>query len=145
MALYVKNPQQLLALIDMKHDMMTRVSGIDISLSMKQLLEKFFEVEDFTLLQKNLKHEVVFMVDNLDLTSPDITMILSESDKAAFTPKEEPRFTVAKDGFIFIANSQLRIDQLVNLSKKDSLSEALDFQYVWWKKSSQVQDAFFFV
>ena len=145
MALYVKNPQQLLALIDMKHDMMTRVSGIDISLSMKQLLEKFFEVEDFTLLQKNLKHEVVFMVDNLDLTSPDITMILSESDKAAFTPKEEPRFTAAKDGFIFIANSQLRIDQLVNLSKKDSLSEALDFQYVWWKKSSQVQDAFFFV
>ena len=85
------------------------------------------------------------MVDNLDLTSPDITMILSESDKAAFTPKEEPRFTAAKDGFIFIANSQLRIDQLVNLSKKDSLSEALDFQYVWWKKSSQLQDAFFFV
>ncbi len=145
MVLYIKNPQNILAILDTKSDTISRISGVDTSVEIKKLLKKFFEVQDFTILEKNLKHEVVFLVDNLDLTAPDITMILSKDDKAAFTPREEPRFTHSKDGFIFIANSQVNLDRLINLTKKDSLSEAPDFQYVWWKKSSLLKDAFFFV
>jgi hypothetical protein len=145
MVLYIKNPENLFALLSEKTNTSTRISWVDISESVKEALKQFLEVKDFSLIEKNLKHETAFVIDNLDLTSPDITMIVSESDRDALAPSAVARVVGSKDGFIFIAKSKSTIDRLMNLDRKDSLSEAPDFHYVWWKKASIIRDAFFFV
>lgn len=145
MVLYVKNPQDLFELLSIKSNTTTRISGIDVSDTVKKTLQDFFELKDFSTLEKNLKHELALVIDNLDMTTPDITMILSESDRAALSPTAKARVVGSKDGFIYIASSKVNIDRMMNLEKKNSLTDAPDFHYVWWKKSSLIRDAFFFV
>lgn len=145
MVLYIKNPQDLFDLLSIKSNTTTRISGIDVSDTVKKTLQNFFELKDFTTLEQNLKHELALVIDNLDMTTPDITMILSEADRAALSPTAKARVVGSKDGFIYIASSKTNIDRMMNLEKKNSLADAPDFHYVWWKKSSLIRDAFFFV
>ncbi len=145
MVLYAKNPQDLLALLSVESNTSTRISGIDVSLTVKKALQDFFELQEFTTLEKNLRNEMVLVVDNLDMTAPDITMIISEADKTALSPTAQARVVGSKDGYIYISSSKVNIDRLMNLKKEDSLSDAPDFHYVWIKKSSLIRDAFFFV
>ena len=145
MVLYVKNPQDLLSLLNTQSNTTSRLSGIDVSDSIKKVIQTFFELEDMSQIEQNLKSDLIFIVDNLDITAPDVTMILSESDKAALSPTAQARVVGSKDGFIFVASSKARVNSLIELPVDISMAKASDFQYVWTKKSTQIQDAFLYV
>ncbi len=145
MVLYVKNPTNLIEILNQKSNTSNRLSGIDASESIKKFMLTFFELKDFEQLQKNLKHEMAIVVNNLDATAPDMIVILSEADKDALSPTTKARVVWSKDGYIFIANSKESLEWLTNLAIEKSMKNAPDFHYVWWKKSKQIQDAFIFV
>lgn len=145
MVLYVKNPTNLLDILDQKSNTTNRLSGFDVSQSIKEFITTFFEIEDFTNIQKNLKHEMAVVVNNLDATAPDIVFVLSQEDKDALSPTLKTRVIGSKDGYIFIASSKQSIEKITGLTPEKSMKNAPDFQYVWWKKSQKVNDALMFV
>ena len=143
--LYIENPQNLFALLETKSNTTTRLSGMDVSQSVKEMIQNFFELDDFSTLEKNLQHEALLVIENLDLSAPDITLILSESDRAALSPSAKARVVGSKDGFIYVSNSKSTIDRFLSLGEDKSLSLAPDFRYVWQKKSELIEDAYMFV
>ncbi len=145
MVLYVRNPANLIDLLNQKSNTTQRLSGIDVSDSIREFMKTFFELEKFEQIEKNLKHDMAIVVNNLDATAPDIIIILSESDRAALSPTGKARVVGSKDGYIFIASSKESLEKLTNLTVEKSMSKAPDFQYVWWKKSALVRDALMFV
>lgn len=108
-------------------------------------MRSFFELQDFDQLQKHLQHEMAVIVDNLDITAPDVVIILSEADREALSPTGKARVVGSKDGYIYIANSKDSLDRVMNLAPAQSVAKSPDFHYVWWKKSPILQDALFFV
>ena len=54
MVLYVRNPTNLLDILDQKSNTTTRLSGLDVSQSIKHFITTFFEIQDFTKIQKIL-------------------------------------------------------------------------------------------
>jgi hypothetical protein len=145
MALYVKNPANLFDLLNQKSNTSQRLSGLDVSESIKGFMKTFFELKDFEQIEKNLTHEMAIVVDNLDATAPDMVLILSEADRAALSPSAKARVVGSTGGFIFIANSKESLDRFIALDAAKSLRDASDFHFVWWKKSAKIQDAFVFV
>lgn len=145
MVLYVRNPANLLDILNQKSNTSTRLSGVDVSESIRKFMMTFFELENFDQIQSHLKNEMAIVVNNLDATAPDIVVILSEADRDALSPTAKARVVGSKDGFIFIASSKESLEQLTNLTAEKSLSSAPDFRYVWTKKSQKIQDAFMFV
>jgi hypothetical protein len=143
--LYIKNPQNLFALLDTKSNTSTRLSGMDVSQSVKEMIQNFFELDDFSTLEKNLQHEALLVIENLDFSAPDITLILSEDDRAALSPSAKARVVGSKDGYIYVSNSKSTIDRFMNLTQEKSLSLAPDFRYVWNKKSELIKDAYMYV
>jgi hypothetical protein len=91
MVLYIKNPQNLIALLNQKSDTTGRLSGIDVSEDIKAAMIEFFELKNFGDIEKNLTHEMAIAIDTLDATSPDIVLILSEADRAALSPSAKAR------------------------------------------------------
>lgn len=118
---------------------------MDVSQSVKQTIQDFFELKDFSTLEKNLQHESLLVIENLDFSAPDITLILSEEDRAALSPSAKARVVGSKDGFIYVSNSKATIDRFMNLSEATSLLNSPDFRYVWAKKSGLIKDAYMFV
>lgn len=145
MVLYVRNPANLIDLLNQKSNTSQRLSGIDASESIREFMKTFFELEKFEQIEKHLKHDMAIVVNNLDATTPDIVIILSESDREALSPTGKARVVGSKDGYIFIASSKESLEKLTSLTVEKSMSKAPDFQYVWWKKSSLVKDALMFV
>ena len=145
MALYIKNPANLIDILNQKSSTSQRLSGIDVSESIRTFMKTFFELEKFDQIEKNLKHEMAIVVNNMDATAPDIVIILSESDKAALSPTAQARVVGSRDGYIFIASSKESLERFTGLIIENSLKNAPDFQYVWWKKSALVKDAMMFV
>lgn len=145
MVLYIRNPANLIDILNQKSNTSQRLSGLDVSESIKGFMKTFFELDDFEQIQKNLKNEMAIVVNNLDATAPDIVIILSESDRDALSPTAQARVVGSKDGYIFVASSKDSLERLTNLPIENSLKEAPDFHYVWWKKSTLVQDAMMFV
>lgn len=145
MVLYVKNPANLIEILNQKSNTSQRLSGFDVSESIKDFILTFFELKNFEQIQNNLKSEMAIVVNNLDATAPDIVLIMSESDRGALAPTAKARIVESKDGLIYMANSRASIDRLISLSPEKSLRDASDFHYVWWKKSAMIRDAFMFV
>ncbi len=145
MVLYVRNPVNLIELLNQKSDTTTRLSGIDTSESIRDLMKSFFELQNFDQIEKNLQHEMAIVVNNLDMTAPDVIIILSEADRAALSPTAKARVVGSKNGWIFIASSKDAIERLTSLSVEKSMRNAPDFHYVWTKKSALIRDAFVFV
>lgn len=107
-------------------------------------MSKWLEIENFSQIQKHLKHESVIVLTNLDPTTPEITFIISEKDRDALSWDGKSVIVKQQDGYIYISSSQAVLDNIANLKSSDSLAESDDFHYVWWK-SSRIQDAFVFV
>lgn len=145
MVLYIKNPVNLIDILNEKSNTSQRLSGIDVSESIRTFMKTFIELEKFDQIEKNLKHEMAIVVNNMDATAPDIVIILSESDKAALSPTAQARVVGSRDGYIFIASSKESLERFTSLTIENSLKNAPDFQYVWWKKSTLVKDAMIFV
>ena len=145
MVLYVKNPQDLIDILNQKSNTSNRLSGIDVSESVKDFMKAFFELQNFDQIEKHLKHEMAVVVNNLDATAPDVVIILSEADKEALSPTAKARVVGSKDGYIYIASSKDSLDRVMHVTLEKSLTRSSDFQYVWWKKSAKVQDALLFV
>ncbi len=145
MVLYVRNPANLMDIMNQKSNTSNRLSGIDVSESIRNFMKTFFELEKFEQIEKHLKHDMAIVVNNLDATAPDIVIIISETDREALSPTGRARVVGSKDGFIFIASSKESLEKLTSLSVEKSLKSAPDFYYVWWKKSALVKDALMFV
>lgn len=145
MVLYVRDPANLLDILNQKSNTTTRISGVDVSESIRKFMMTFFELENFDQIQSHLKNEMAIVVNNLDATAPDIVVILSEADRAALSPTAQARVVGSKDGWIFIANSKETLERFTGLSPEKSMKNAPDFQYVWTKKSQKIHDAFIFV
>ena len=143
-SLYIKNPQNLLSILDQPSSGL-QLGGIDSSKKIKEYMSKWLEIEDFSQIQKNLKHESAIVLTNLDPTTPEVTFILSEKDRDALSGDSKTSIIKQQDGYIYVSSSQAVIDTIAGLKSSDSLLEADDFQYVWWKKSAKIQDAFVFV
>ncbi len=145
MVLYVKNPENLIDLMNQKWNTSQRLSWIDVSESIRNFMKTFFELEKFEQIEKHLKHEMAIVVNNLDATAPDVVIIISSLDKEALSPTGKARVVGSKSGYIFIASSKESLEKLTNLTVEKSLKNAPDFHYVWWKKSALVKDALMFV
>jgi hypothetical protein len=145
MVLYVRNPANLLDILSAKSDTTARLSGIDVSESIRGFVQTFFELQNFEKIEKNLKHEMAVVVNDLDATAPDIVIILSESDRDALAPTAKARVVGSRDGYIYIASSKVSLDHVMGLQSAQSMRDAPDFQYVWTKKSALVKDALVFV
>ena len=118
---------------------------MDVSQSVKLAIQEFFELKDFSTLEANLKHESLLVIENLDFSAPDVTLILSEDDRAALSPSAKARVVGSKDGFIYVSNSKTTIDRFMGLESNKSLSASPDFRYVWTKKSALIKDAYMYV
>jgi hypothetical protein len=132
--LYIKNPVSLIEILNMDSDTTARITGTDVSTSIKKLIQTFFEMEDTSRLEENLKHEAVLVIDSLDFTSPDVVMILSESDRDALSPTAKARVVASQSGYIYIANSKTTLDRFKKFDTTRSMKNADDLHYVWWKK-----------
>jgi hypothetical protein len=91
MVLYVRNPANLLDILNQKSSTSQRLSGIDVSESIRGFVQTFFELEKFDQIEKYLQHDMAIVVNNLDATAPDIVIIISESDKGALSPTAKAR------------------------------------------------------
>ena len=58
--LYVRNPVNLIEIMNQKELTTQQLSGIDISEKIRELMRTFFELEKFDQIEKNLKHEMEF-------------------------------------------------------------------------------------
>lgn len=145
MVFYIKNPTSLIDVLNQKSKTSQRLSGIDASEGVKEFMKTFFELEKFDQIEEHLKHEMAIVMNNLDATAPDIVIILSESDREALSPTAKARVVGSKDGYIYIASSKESLERTMNLLPENSLKNAPDFHYVWWKKSTLVKDAMMFV
>lgn len=145
MVLYIKHPDELLTLLDEQEFTTTLTTGIDPSETVKKFIRSFFALQDLSNLQKNLKEEMIIAINNLDITSPDVVIIVPESAKDHFSPTGESFSVASKDGYIFFARSESSLERFLSLPQSASMAESPDFQYVWTKKSSRIQDAFVFV
>ena len=145
MVLYVRNPANLIEILNQKSNTSQRLSGIDVSENIRGFVKTFFELEQWDQIEQHLKHDMAIVVNNLDATAPDIVVILSEADKAALSPTTQARVVGSKDGYIYIASSKESLDRVMDLTVEKSLKNAPDFHYVWWKKSALVKDALIFV
>ena len=143
-SLYIKNPQNLLSILDQPSSGL-QFGGIDSSKKIKEYMSKWLEIENFSQIQKHLKHESAIVLTNLDPTTPEVTFILSEKDRDALSGESKTSIIKQQDGYIYVSSSQAVVDTIAGLKSSDSLSEADDFHYVWWKKSAKIQDAFVFV
>ena len=143
-SLYIKNPQNLLSILDQPSSGL-QFGGIDSSKKIKEYMSKWLEIENFSQIQKHLKHESAIVLTNLDPTTPEVTFILSEKDRDALSGDNKTSIIKQQDGYIYVSSSQAVVDTIAGLKSSDSLSEADDFHYVWWKKSAKIQDAFVFV
>jgi hypothetical protein len=108
-------------------------------------MSKWLEIESFSQIQKHLKHESAIVLTNLDPITPEVTFIISEKDRDALSGDNKTSIIKQQDGYIYVSSSQAVVDTIAGLKSSDSLSEADDFHYVWWKKSAKIQDAFVFV
>jgi hypothetical protein len=143
-SLYIKNPQNLLSILDQPSSGL-QLGGIDSSKKIKEYMSKWLEIENFSQIQKHLKHESAIVLTNLDPTTPEVTFIISEKDRDALSGDNKTSIIKQQDGYIYVSSSQAVVDTIAGLKSSDSLSEADDFHYVWWKKSAKIQDAFVFV
>ena len=143
-SLYIKNPQNLLSILDQPSSGL-QFGGIDSSKKIKEYMSKWLEIENFSQIQKHLKHESAIVLTNLDPTTPEVTFIISEKDRDALSGDNKTSIIKQQDGYIYVSSSQAVVDTIAGLKSSDSLSEADDFHYVWWKKSAKIQDAFVFV
>lgn len=143
-SLYIKNPQNLLSILDQSSSGL-QIGGIDSSKKVKEYMSKWLEIESFSQIQKNLKHESAIVLTNLDPTTPEVTFIISEKDRDALSWDGKSAIVKQQDGYIYVSSSQAVLDSIANLKSSDSLAESDDFHYVWWKKSAKIQDAFVFV
>jgi hypothetical protein len=145
MVLYIRNPANLLDILNQKSNTTQRLSWLDMSESIKGFVQTFFELQNFDKIQKNLKHEMAVVVNDLDATAPDVVIILSEADRDALAPTAKARVVGSRDGYIYIASSKESLDHVMGLQSPQSMRDAPDFQYVWTKKSALVKDALMFV
>lgn len=86
MVLYVRNPANLLDILNQKSNTSQKLSGLDVSENIRMFVKSFFEIDNFQQIEKNLKHEMAIVVNNLDATAPDIVIVLSEYDKDVLSP-----------------------------------------------------------
>lgn len=131
---YVKNPQSLFGLIDSQVDSMSKSIGPDNGKKMKQSIERAFGLKDTSNIRQHLKNEFAVVVTNIDYTSPDIILILSEKDRSALSPTGKAQIVISKDGYIFIASNKSLVEKCTELKPTDSISASDDLKYVWLKK-----------
>ncbi len=91
MVLYVKSPADLFDILNQKSNTTTRLSGLDVSETVKDFLKNFLELQNFDQIQTHLQHEMAVVVNNLDLTAPDMVIILSEADREALSSTAKAR------------------------------------------------------
>lgn len=143
--LYVKNPENILSLLEEKSSTLWKITGFDISSEISNMIKTFFELDDISILEKNLKNEAIFILNDLDITNPDVVIVIHDSDKWALSKTLNKHFSASKNGFTYLGNSKSSLDKIMNTELGNSMKNADDLAYVWQKKAPIVNDAFFFV
>lgn len=144
MAIYIKNPKNLVDLLNAQSKDTNSFVGFDMTSSIKSLIANFLTIEDFAHIQDHLKDPVIIIINNIDTTAPEMALVFSTNDKQALSTSKMP-IVEGKNAHSIISNSKSFIQKIKNLDINASLVKAPDFQYVWHKKSSLVRDAFVFV
>lgn len=80
MVLYVKNPANLISLLEYK-DNDNNDLFLDTHKSIQKFVLSYFGIDDIEQLKAHLTHELAIVVSNMDTTAPDIVLVLSEADK----------------------------------------------------------------
>lgn len=140
---YIKNPQSLLDILNNNSKTVSKISWIDVNSEIKKLLQHFFDIEDFSKIENNLNNEMVIALMNIDYTSPEIVLIISEKDKEALSSSKTLSIS-SKNWYIFISPSKKLIERFTELDSDQSIYASSDLEYVWWKKWSSVKDMFIF-
>ncbi len=141
---YIKNPQSLISVLNNTWDTTSKISWINVNWETKKLLQHFFELDDFSKIEKNLKNEMVIALLNLDFSSPEIVIIISEKDKNVLSSSTKAQVLATKWGYIFISPSKKLIEKFTKIDEKESVYASPDLEYVWWKKWALVKDMFIF-
>jgi len=142
--LHVKNPQFIFDLINRDNSLLNSTTGVGVLKKLKKLTAEWFDIDDFSIVEENLKHEFVVVISDLDLTNPDITIIIHKDDKWLLVPTEKAKVTITKWDYIYITNSESSLDKFNDLIEEDSIYNSLDFKYLWLQKWENFKDIFFF-
>lgn len=142
--LHVKNPKFIFDLINRDNSLLNSSLWVWTLEKLKDLTQKWFDIKDFKTVEENLKHEFIVVISDLDLTAPDITIIINKEDKDVLVPTDNPKVAVTKWDYIYISNSKESLEKFDNLKEEDSIYNSLDFRYLWLQKWNKFKDIFFF-
>ncbi len=146
--LYVKNPKNLVKILDTKFTSLGSLIWYEPGKFLKDMIEEYFWLDDIKDFSENMKHPFALVIDTVDITRPDISIILSDKDAnfvnmIKFAPALKNKTINTKGGFTYITNSPQQYKTLVG-EGKTPLSKASDFRFVWQKKAHKIQDIFMF-
>lgn len=143
MMIFVKNPSEFWQLLSENNSIFPKFENFSSSESVKNFIKKFFITENFEEISQNLKTSFAIVVENIDITSPEIVMIFDKNEKKFF---ENKNFKIKeKDNFIFVSKHEKNLENFLKKIENNTLEKSWDFQYVWTKKSEKIQWAFVFV
>ena len=145
MFFHIKNPDFMFQLLESKNTLVNSSSGIQILQKLKELSMDWFDIGNWDVVRNNLKHEFIVVMSDIDLSSPDIVVIINKEDKGVLVPRKKAKVAVSIWEYIYIANSKKALDKFTSLEENDSVYMADDFRYVWMKKQNLQKDIFFFV
>ncbi len=142
--LHVKNPKFIFDLVNKNNSLLESTTWLGVMKRLKTLTQDRFDIEDFSVIEKNLKHEFLVVISDLDITNPDIVIIINKEDKAILVPTDKPKVAVTKGDYIYIANSKKSLEKFDNLTEENSIYNSLDFKYLWLQRWNKFKDVFFF-
>ncbi len=145
MFFHISNPEFIFQLLENKNTLVNSSSGIQILQKLKDLSMEWFDIEDWNTIKENLKHDFVVIMSDIDLSSPNIIVIIHKEDKWVLVPWKKPKVAVTVWDYIYIASSEKALDKFRSLKEENSIYMSDDFRYVWMKKQSKKKDLFFFV
>lgn len=143
MAIFVKNPSEFWQLLSEKDSIFPKFEDFLSSESIKNFIKKFFITQNFEEISQNVKNPFAIVVENLDISAPELIMIFNKNERSFFENKNF--FIKEKWNFIFIGKSEKVLENFLKKIENNTLKSSGDFQYVWTKKSEKIQWAFVFV
>lgn len=144
MVLYVKNPENILSLLH-SDEITDDTLFLDTHKSIQNFIFSYFGIKDISRFSESITHEFALVVMDMDSVNPEIVLIIDDWDAIALDTEMVDLHRISKDWFTILAASEETLKIFATLTIDKSLQNAWDFQYLWTKKSSSIQDAFVFV
>lgn len=144
-AFYIKNPKDLEYITNYSTNIFSEYIGIDNKKSIDNFIQTIFWKENFNIFIKSIQSDFAIVGENLDITNPEIAIIVHNSDKNVLSSTNPNFITADLWDFSILSNSKILLEKIKNTKENNSLASSADFKYLWMRKADKIQSAFFFV